>query len=100
LDFYSKGWILELSPVATVVLLALMDLHGKSDEGPYVLLGDRRKRYGISHDSWTKGSKDLRGYNLLDVSRDIRGDDFQYARPRNTYQLKLEFMSSLAPVFS
>jgi hypothetical protein len=66
LGFWSKGWLLELSPVAIAVLFTLRERLGGYEQ-PQYLLPDRRESYGLSHDTWTRGSRELEEDELLTV---------------------------------
>jgi hypothetical protein len=89
ITFWSQGWLLDLSPRGIAVLFALAE-HAGGRSGPAYLTRFRRDSYGLSHDTWTRGTRELRDCGLLTVRRTPQGDDFDYRRMRNTYQLDLE----------
>lgn len=84
LGFWSNGWILDLSPVATALLLALLDSQG-GHRGHRYIVASRKRRYGLSSDSWTRGRYELEHHGLLDVKRAPQGSDFDPERMRNAY---------------
>lgn len=88
IEFWSRGWLLDLSPTAIAVLFALRERLGGSAKSKY-LLQDRRDSYGLSHDTWTRGEYKLRGHGLLKVNRVPQGSDYDYRRMRNSYWLNL-----------
>ncbi|MFI6263741.1 hypothetical protein [Micromonospora sp. NPDC051006] len=98
LDFWTQGWILALSGTAVAALLVLLEIQGgKSPDNPPWLTGEQRKRYGLSDDTWTRATKELKGYGLLNVRRIPQGKEFDYRRLRNTYWVDLQRLASPAP---
>jgi len=89
IEFWSLGWLLELSPTAIAVMLALSELLGGKTTPRYVLR-DRRESYCLSHDTWTRGRKELEAHDLLTVGRVPQGSDYDYRRLRNNYWLNME----------
>ncbi|MEU6539494.1 hypothetical protein [Streptomyces sp. NPDC047000] len=88
-EFWTRGWVLELSPTAIALLLVLMDALGGHSEPQYVST-EKRRLYGLSSDTWTKATKELRGYGLLTVRREPQGSFFDYERLRNLYWLDVD----------
>jgi hypothetical protein len=87
IGFWSHGWLLHLSPVAIAVMFALREhLGGKPNVARY-MLRDRRDSYELSHDTWTRGTRELEDAGLLTVKRVPQGDEYFYTRLRNAYQL-------------
>lgn len=87
LGFWRNGWILDLRPTTIAVLFALAERLG-GQKVPLYLTRSRRDSYGLSHDTWTRGEKDLVERGLLEVSRVPQGNDFDYTRLRNAYWLE------------
>jgi hypothetical protein len=87
IEFWSSGWLLDLSPTAIAVLFALADRLGGSDKALY-LLRDRRASYGFSHDTWTRGTAELENHGLLILKRVPQGNDFDYTRMRTAYWIE------------
>jgi hypothetical protein len=83
-EFWTKGWILDLSPLAIALLFVLLELLGGEDSPRYVTR-IRRDQYGLSSDTWTRATKELVAANLLTVGRVPQGSEYDYRRLRNTY---------------
>ncbi|MEU9233068.1 hypothetical protein [Streptomyces subrutilus] len=86
IDFWSRGWILTLSPTATATLFMLLESQGGHSAARYIP-SDRRELYGVSHNTWTKARKELEHHGFLSVGRVPQGSDFDYRRLRNTYRI-------------
>lgn len=84
IEFWTNGWLLALSPTATALLFALLDSQGGHTKPRYVTKA-RKDSYGISHNSWTEGRKELEVHKFLSVTRVAQGSDFDYQRLRNSY---------------
>lgn len=52
-----------------------------------------RRAYGLSADTWTKATKELHRYGLLEVRRVPQGGEFAYQRMRNLYKANMERLS-------
>ena len=96
LGFWSHGWLLHLSPVAIGVLFSLRECLG-GRKHPQYLLADRRESYGLSHDTWTRGSRELEDNGLLTVSTIIQGEEFTYTRRRKSYWLNIDLLDTPVP---
>lgn len=83
-DFWSRGWILELDATAIALLFMLLESQGGYDHPRYIPT-ERRESYGVSHNTWTLGRKELERHGFLTVGRTPQGGDFDYTRLRNTY---------------
>lgn len=88
-EFWTKGWVLELSPTAIALMIVLMDVLGGYSEPRYVP-AEKRRLYGLSSDTWTKATKELRGHGLLSVGREPQGSFYDYERLRNLYWLTVD----------
>jgi hypothetical protein len=95
-DLWRRGWFIALSGRAIALLIILRELtHGRKREGTWVD-GIRKRQYGLSDDTWTKATKELRDAELLDVREEIypsRGEP----RRRNVYTLHLDRLSAFDP---
>jgi hypothetical protein len=91
LGFWSKGWLLELAPTAIAVLFTLSERLGGYKQ-PQYLLPDRRESYGLSHDTWTRGSRELEDNGLLTVSTITQGEEYAYTRRRRNYWLNMDLL--------
>ncbi|MFB7227466.1 MULTISPECIES: hypothetical protein [Streptomyces] len=88
-EFWTQGWILELPTTAVALLLILREALGKQAEPQYIPT-DRQRRYGLSSDTWTKATKELRKQKLLTVVREVQGSTYDYDRWRNAYLLHFD----------
>lgn len=85
-ELWLRGWIFELRETGLAVLLVVLDLlYGASAKEARFVTPERRKNYGLSEDTWTRGIGELRDHGLLKVGRIPIGDDFHFDRLRNTY---------------
>lgn len=90
ISFWSRGWLLQLSPVAIAVMFSLRE-HLGGYETPRYMLRDRRESYGLSHDTWTRGSRELEDNGLLTVTRRPHGaEEYADMRLRNNYWLNID----------
>jgi hypothetical protein len=96
LGFWSEGWLLQLSPVAIAVLFSLRERLGGYEQ-PQYLFPDRRESYGLSHDTWTRGSRELEDIGLLTASTIIQGEEFTYTRRRKSYWLNIDLLDTPVP---
>ena len=83
-ELWTEGWIIDLSATAVALLLCLLELQGGHTKPRYVTK-ERRARYRLSSDTWTRATKELEDCGLLTVGRTPQGGDFDYRRLRNTY---------------
>ena len=93
IELWTEGWLLDLSATGLALLFVLRELLGGHTTSRYVTKS-RRGSYGLSHDTWTKATKELVGFGLLKVTRTPQGDDFTYQRMRNSYTLNLEHLKA------
>jgi hypothetical protein len=91
IGLWSRYWIYELDGPSLAVLLAVLDMQGvRTPRNAPWLSGSERPRYGLSDDTWTRGTKRLQQLDLLTVKRVPQGRDFDYRRLRNTYWIDLD----------
>jgi hypothetical protein len=83
-EFWRNGWILHLSATGIALLFALLEAQGGYKEPRYITK-ERRDSYGFSHNTWTRGRKELERHGFLMVKRTPQGSDFDYRRLRNSY---------------
>ena len=50
----------------------------------------RRSEYGLSPDSWTRATRELVDFGLINVDRAVRGGDLESVRARNFYSVNKE----------
>jgi hypothetical protein len=87
---WTNGWMALLSGSALALLLIALDqLQGAVEGSPFWLSPSRSKElYGLSPDTWTRASKELRNLGILVVRRrPTRLHEFGLIRLRNEYQL-------------
>ena len=86
-SFWWSQWITALSGAGTALLIVLLDLQGGQDDPDHArsLPGEKRARYGLSDDTWTRASAELSRHGILKVKRVIEGSDLGWRRRRNTY---------------
>lgn len=86
INFWRLGWILHLSATGIALLFALMESQGGYAQARYISR-ERRESYGLSHNTWTRGRKELEANGFLTVTRVPQGEDFDYRRMRNAYRI-------------
>jgi hypothetical protein len=92
IEFWTHGWILDLSPGATVALFALSELLG-GRQNPQYIARHRKAAYGLSADTWTKARKELETQGILTVDRIREGQGPDLRRLRNIYWLHREVLT-------
>ena len=88
-ELWTQGWIINLSATALALLFCLLELLGGHKKARYVTQ-DRRARYGLSSDTWTRATTELALAGILAVGQTPQGGDFDYKRLRNTYWVDLD----------
>lgn len=84
IEFWRNGWILHLSATGIALLFVLLEAQGGYKEPRYIPK-ERQESYGLSHNTWTRGRKELERHGFLTVKRTPQGSDFDYRRLRNSY---------------
>jgi hypothetical protein len=88
LEIWKDGWIFQLSGRGIACYVALRDLNGGSTHPLGEYMDNTRKRsYGLSDDTWTRASKELREIGLLETNVQRWGDDARNPRLRTRYLL-------------
>ena len=98
--FWTKGWATTLSAAGIAILLVMLVLERqrKPTQPSFWISPDQaRRRFGLSEDTWTKGTAELRKLGLIDVGRKPVSEEFGWRRVRNTYALNRETLQSRAP---
>lgn len=93
---WHRGWIAALSGRALALLIILKELtYGRPSNSAWV---DpiRKHQYGLSDDTWTRGTRDLREAGLLDVREQVYSSQGE-PRRRNVYTLHLERLDEFDP---
>ncbi|WPO88874.1 hypothetical protein SCB71_21190 (plasmid) [Herbiconiux sp. KACC 21604] len=97
IELWERGWIVTLSGTAIALLVILRELTGgrSAPRGIYVE-AHRKREYGLSDDTWTKGTKELREAGLLRIIEEVetsRGEP----RRRNLHTLLLDNLKNYHP---
>lgn len=96
IDLWRRGWFIALSGRALAVLIILRELtHGRTSNGAWVD-GIRKRQYGLSDDTWTRGCRELREAGLLEVTEHVFSSHGE-PRRRNVYSLRLDRLKTLDP---
>jgi hypothetical protein len=93
--FWTQGWAQVLSAPALAVFLAMLVVTRNGRErDQWLSLGERRL-FGLSDDTWTRGTAELVDYGILAVRRaPVSKDVFGWKRMRNTYSLNPGLLNS------
>ena len=97
LGVWQDGWIVGLSGSALTMLIILLDLQGGRAQPSWVSPSVARRRYDLSPETWSKGTRELVGLNLLTVTKMPQGDVFDYRRVRNAYWVEEEALLGTVP---
>jgi hypothetical protein len=93
---WRRGWIIALSGRALAVLIILRELtHARVKDEAWVD-GIRKRQYGLSDDTWTRGAKELREAGLLDIKEQVFSFQGE-PRRRNLYTLHLDRLPAFDP---
>jgi hypothetical protein len=99
LALWEKQWITTLSGGGLALLLVLLDLQGgkkTSADAPWVTK-EQREKFGLSDDTWTRATAELKSYGLLEVHRIPQSQDLDWLRLRNTYWIDKDALSDHPP---
>jgi hypothetical protein len=93
---WQNGWIVTLSQAAVAMWVITKEMQrGQDNEGDppvWIAPGVARVRYGVSADTWTKGTRELERCGLLRIDRAPQGQEWEWDRLRNTYHLILSHL--------
>lgn len=96
IDLWRRGWFIALSGRALALLIILRELtQGRTSNGAWVD-GIRKRQYGLSDDTWTRGTQELRAAGLLEVKEDVYSSQGE-PRRRNVYILHLDRLEKFDP---
>ncbi len=96
ISLWRRGWFIALSGRALAVLVILRELtHGRTSRGAWVD-GIRKRQYGLSDDTWTRGTQELREAGLLDVKEQVFSSQGE-PRRRNLFTLHLDRLEDFDP---
>lgn len=98
IGYWEQQWVTALSSTGTALLLILLELGGgKNRDAAQSVTTERRALYTLSDDSWTRATKELVEFGLLEVARASSRRDLEYGRQRNTYELFKRRLSEPIP---
>lgn len=95
-DLWRRGWFIALSGRAIALLIILRELTSGRPGNAAWTDGIRKRQYGLSDDTWTRGTKELREAGLLDVREEVYPSHGE-PRRRNVYTLHLDRLSDYDP---
>jgi hypothetical protein len=89
-EFWTRRWIQDVSGAGLALLLVILaEMHRHGPRLSFWLAPRvARETYGLSADTWTKASKELKQLGLIYVGRaKLRGEHVDVLKKRNTYRL-------------
>jgi len=96
IELWRRGWFIALSGRALAILIILKELtHGRARNGAWVD-GIRKRQYGLSDDTWTRGCQELKEAGLLTVDEQVYSA-YGEPRRRNVYTLHLDRLTQFDP---
>ena len=96
IGLWRRGWFIALSGRALALLIILRELtQGRTSNGAWVD-GIRKRQYGLSDDTWTRGTQELREAGLLEVKEEVYSSQGE-PRRRNVYILHLDRLDEVDP---
>jgi hypothetical protein len=96
ISLWRRGWFIALSGRALALLIILRELtQGRTTKGAWVD-GIRKRQYGLSDDTWTRGTQELRDAGLLEVREEVYSSQGE-PRRRNVYILHLDRLDEFDP---
>lgn len=100
ITLWSNGWIQVLSGRALTLYVVLRELTGGRPKGD-TADGRRKRQYGLSDETWARGSEELVNLGLAEVKRVIDGSDaFSRRQPRLKYRLIDDATSKLPAAYA
>jgi hypothetical protein len=87
LGLWQQGWIVSLSGAGLSILIILLDMQGGRSGPQWTSPSQAKARYGLSADTWTKGTRELAGLGVVTILRRPQGDIFDFRRLRNAYRV-------------
>lgn len=95
-DLWRRGWFIALSGRALALLIILRELTSGRPRDTAWVDGIRKRQYGLSDDTWTKGTKELREAGVLHIREEVY-PSYGEPRRRNVYTLHLDRLSLYDP---
>lgn len=96
IDLWRRGWLIALSGRALGLLVILRELTNARPGGLGWADGIRKRQYGLSDDTWTRGTAELVALGLLEITEQVYASQGE-PRRRNVYKLRLERLGALDP---
>lgn len=93
---WRRGWFIALSGRAVALLIILRELTQSRATKEAWVDGIRKRQYGLSDDTWTRGTRELREAGLLEVREDVYSSQGE-PRRRNVYRLHMERLDEFDP---
>lgn len=96
ISLWQRGWIIALPGSALALLIILRELTAGRKNNTAWVDGIRKRQYGLSDDTWTKGTRQLCEAGLLEVTEKVyqsRGEP----RRRNDYSLLIDQLAAAGP---
>ena len=89
IGLWSNGWIQVMSGRALTLYVVLRELTGGRPDGD-TADGRRKRQYGLSDETWARGTTELPDLGLAHVTRVIDGSNpFSRKQPRLKYKLEM-----------
>ncbi|EYR65027.1 hypothetical protein N866_18835 [Actinotalea ferrariae CF5-4] len=96
ISLWRRGWFIALSGRAVALLIILKELTGGRTRNGAWVDGIRKRQYGLSDDTWTRGTQELKDAGLLDVTEQVFSSQGE-PRRRNLYVLHLDRLEAYDP---
>lgn len=96
ISLWRRGWFIALSGRALAVLIILKELTGGRTRNGAWVDSIRKRQYGLSDDTWTRGSRELQEAGILDVTPQVYSFQGE-PRRRNLYKLHLDRLDEFDP---
>ena len=94
-SFWTRQWISALTGPAVAIFLVLLDQRRHNEPTKRIWLSPRiaAELYGLSSDTWTRGTKELAGHGLIDVRAvPVNEHTWGLKRRRNTYLVNVDHL--------
>lgn len=99
ISLWANGWIHVMSGRALMLYVVLRELTGGRPSGD-TADGRRKRQYGLSDETWARGTADLEALALARVSQVVdTSDPFSRRQPRLKYELDNTAMSTIPPSY-
>ncbi len=92
-SFWTKQWISALTGPAVAIFLVLLEQRRHAEPTKHIWISPRiaAELYGLSSDTWTRGTKELAGHGLINVRpAPVNEHTWGLKRRRNTYLVNID----------